>query len=108
MLVRFIIIILIIIVGILWYLSYKRAKTTGNMPNKTKGGANEADAKEFDPYAILQVPRNATQAEIHKAWLDLASQYHPDKVTHLGPELQKLAEQRFKEIQRAYHILKKD
>jgi len=30
------------------------------------------------------------------------AQYHPDKVAHLGPELQVLAEQMAKRINRAY------
>lgn len=102
MLVRFIIIILIIIIGIFWYLSYKRTNL--------KGGAQSGDQprEEFDPYKVLQIPRDATQEEVHKAWVELAAQYHPDKAAHLGPDLQALAEKRFKEIQRAYDILKRD
>lgn len=102
MLVRFIIIILIIIIGILWYLSYKRT----NLKRGAQGGYQPAE--EFNPYKVLQIPRDATQEEIHKAWVELAAQYHPDKAAHLGPDLQALAEKRFKEIQRAYDILKRD
>ena len=100
---RWIVIVLLIIIGIMYYRSVKRE----NMRNRddTDGvGARE----EFDPYEILQIPRDATQEEIHKAWVSLAAQYHPDKAAHLGADLQKLAEKRFKEIQRAYDILKKD
>lgn len=102
--VRFIIILLLIIIGVLWYLSYKR----GNPKNRMPGDNGATHAEEFNPYKVLQVPRDATQEEIHKAWVELAAQYHPDKAAHLGPDLQALAEKRFKEIQRAYEILKRD
>jgi DnaJ like chaperone protein len=59
-----------------------------------------------DPYQILGIPRNASQQEIKQAYKQLAGKYHPDKVAHLGREFQKLAEQRFKEIQEAYEALR--
>ncbi len=59
-----------------------------------------------DPYNVLNISRNASQEDIKKAYRKLASQYHPDKVAHLGDEFKKLAEERFKEIQEAYQSLK--
>jgi DnaJ-domain-containing protein 1 len=35
------------------------------------------------------------------------TEYHPDKVTHLGKELQELAHRKVLEIQRAYQQLTK-
>jgi DnaJ-domain-containing protein 1 len=35
------------------------------------------------------------------------TEYHPDKVAHLGEELQELAHQKVLQIQRAYHQLTK-
>ena len=58
-----------------------------------------------DPYTVLGLSPGASQEEIRAAYRKLANQYHPDKVTHLGKEFQKLAEQRFKEIQQAYQHL---
>lgn len=51
-------------------------------------------------YAILGVPNNATQEEIKKAFRRLARQYHPD----VNPN-DKLAEEKFKDINEAYDVL---
>lgn len=58
-----------------------------------------------DPYTVLNVPKNASQEEIKKAYRELANKYHPDKVLHLGDEFRELAEERFKEIEEAYREL---
>ncbi len=58
-----------------------------------------------DPYTVLNVPKDASQEDIKKAYRELANKYHPDKVLHLGDEFRKLAEQRFKEIEEAYRQL---
>jgi DnaJ-class molecular chaperone len=54
---------------------------------------------------VLGVGRNATSEQIKQAYRQLANQYHPDKVIHLGEEFRELAEKRFKEIQEAYQKL---
>lgn len=67
----------------------------------------EAQSPPKTPYEILGVTPEASREEIKTAYRILVSQYHPDKVTHLGQEFQDLAEQRFKEIQDAYQKLSK-
>src|SRR5215213_3061964 len=52
-----------------------------------------------DYYATLGVPRNASQADIKKAFRKLARQYHPD--ANKGDA----AEQRFKEVNEANEVL---
>jgi len=54
----------------------------------------------LDYYEILQVSRDATGAEIKKAYRKLAIQYHPDK----NPG-DKEAEEKFKRINEAYGVL---
>jgi len=54
-----------------------------------------------DLYEILGVPRNASQEEIRRAYLKLAHKYHPDKT---GGD--KDAEEKLKEINAAYDVLK--
>jgi molecular chaperone DnaJ len=55
---------------------------------------------EKDYYEILGVKKTATEAELKKAYRDLAKKFHPDK--NKG---NKEAENRFKEISEAYAVL---
>src|SRR6266545_3246517 len=52
-----------------------------------------------DYYAVLGVPRTASQAEIKKAFRKLAREHHPD--AKAGPA----AERRFKEVNEANQVL---
>ena len=58
-------------------------------------------------YKILEVSSDATDEEVKKAYRKMANKYHPDKVSHLGDELQKLAEEKFKSVNDAYQTIKK-
>src|SRR5262245_49254599 len=53
-----------------------------------------------DYYKVLDVPKNATEAEIKKAYRRLAMKYHPDRNPHDGE-----AEDKFKEAKEAYEVL---
>ena len=54
------------------------------------------------PWTILGVEQNASQDEIRRAFHKLAVQYHPDKVHHMGEDFQKIAHEKFTELQEAY------
>lgn len=54
-----------------------------------------------DYYEVLGLTRSATSADIKKAYLQMAKQYHPDK-----NQGDKEAEKKFKEISAAYDVLK--
>jgi molecular chaperone DnaJ len=53
-----------------------------------------------DFYSVLGVPRDATEADIKKAYRKLAMEHHPDRNKSAG------AEERFKEITAAYEVLR--
>lgn len=53
-----------------------------------------------DYYEVLEVTRNASEAEIKKSYRRLAMKYHPDRNPH-----DKDAEARFKEAKEAYEVL---
>ncbi|MBW1731023.1 MAG: DnaJ domain-containing protein [Deltaproteobacteria bacterium] len=103
----------IVLLGILyWFLrkykvKYKAAGQyhyqTGSTSNKKEQGVPRQDEqREKDPYQVLGLRRGASLQDVHKAYRELASKYHPDKVSHLGHEFRDLAEKRFKEINEAY------
>ncbi|MCF7802275.1 MAG: molecular chaperone DjiA [Candidatus Marinimicrobia bacterium] len=57
-------------------------------------------------YQILETEAQATDDEIKKAYRRMAARFHPDKVSHLGPEFQKMAEEKFKAINQAYQEIR--
>ncbi|HOG41197.1 MAG TPA: TerB family tellurite resistance protein [Bacteroidales bacterium] len=59
-------------------------------------------------YTVLEIDKNATEEEIKRAYKRLAMKHHPDKVATLGPDIQKSAEENFKNIQEAYETIKKE
>ena len=75
-------------------------------PSSGQGSALPADANAADPAAawhqVLDIPADAQVEQIRTAYKTLISQYHPDKVAALGPELQSVAERKTKEINAAY------
>ncbi|KAB0666145.1 molecular chaperone DnaJ [Oryzomonas japonica] len=59
-----------------------------------------ANGEKRDYYEVLEVHRNASEAEIKKAFRKMAIQYHPDK----NPD-DKASEEKFKEVTEAYEVL---
>ncbi len=56
-------------------------------------------------YKVLDVSESATQLEIKTAYRNLLKKVHPDKVSTLSPDLQRLAEDTTKNITEAYSVL---
>jgi len=63
-----------------------------------------------DAYKILDVSKNATDAEVKKAYRRLMSQHHPDKLVAKGlpEEMMKIATEKTHEIRSAYELIKTD
>ena len=58
-------------------------------------------------YAVLGISPSATDDEVKTAYRRMAMKNHPDKVATLGPDVQKAAEEKFRQIQEAYETIKK-
>ena len=61
-----------------------------------------------DAYSVLNISKNAGDAEVKKAYRRLISQHHPDKLVAKGlpEEMMKIATQRTHEIRQAYERIK--
>lgn len=62
--------------------------------------------KQEQACQILGVEKTATAKEIKKAYYKLSKEFHPDMVSHLGDEFKAVAEEKMKDINMAYQILK--
>ncbi|HOW41279.1 MAG TPA: TerB family tellurite resistance protein [Bacteroidales bacterium] len=59
-------------------------------------------------YKILEIERTSTNDEVKKAYRRMAMKYHPDKVSHLGDDFRKTADEKFKKVNEAYEKIKKE
>ena len=76
-------------------------------PERKDGAPSAASEPVFDPYEVLGIPASASAEAIRSAYKARMNEYHPDKVAHLGDELQQLAHLKALEIQRAYQQLRR-
>ena len=60
------------------------------------------EAESLTWYEVLEVDSSASMEEIRTAYKRKISQYHPDKVSSLGPEFTLVAEKKTKQINSAY------
>lgn len=59
-------------------------------------------------YAVLEVDAKASDEEVKKAYRRMVVKHHPDKVAHLGEQFQKDAAEKFKKVQEAWEVVKKE
>lgn len=90
--------------------SFEKNQGQGFSQEKSSGSNSQFETKQSikDPYEILGIEKDASKQKIKEAYRKMAGKYHPDKVVHLGKEFQEIAEERFKEIQKAYEMLKEN
>jgi len=63
--------------------------------------------EEQSAYKVLEISPNATDDEVRAAYRRMAMKNHPDRVSTLGPDVQKAATERFRQISEAYETIKK-
>ena len=86
-----------------------KAKELDPRNTKIDGYMNEANqksekARNRDYYQILGINRNATQADIKKAYRKLALKYHPDRNSE-SEQTKKVAQRKFQDVSDAYSVL---
>ena len=63
--------------------------------------------EELSAYKVLEISPDATADEVRSAYRRMAMKNHPDRVATLGPDVQKAATERFRQIAEAYETIKK-
>jgi DnaJ like chaperone protein len=56
-------------------------------------------------YKILEIDRTATDEAVKRAYRTMAKKYHPDRVNTQNEAIKKGAEEKFKEVQKAYETI---
>jgi DnaJ-domain-containing protein 1 len=88
-----------------WF--YRRQVGKAPARERQQDPETPASASSFDPHQVLGVPASASADEVRSAYKARMSEYHPDKVAHLGQEMQELAHRKTLEIQQAYQKLRR-
>ncbi len=96
------------------YERYEKYESYEKFEKKSSHRENEFDynhATEFEKSQyfgnMFGLKGQVTRTFIRKKYIELISQYHPDKVAELGPELIELAEKKTKEINLAFEWFRK-
>lgn len=80
-------------------------------PYNDRPGARQnkplVDERIRSAHQILSIEIGSTAEQIVAAYRQMAKMYHPDRVANLAPEFIELAEERMKEINAAYEVLKR-
>jgi DnaJ like chaperone protein len=84
------------------------AGLTGVSPSDYQAVLNMFYDNTESAYKILEVSSDASDEEVKKAYRKMAVRFHPDKVSHLGPEFQKSANEKFAKVNDAYNKIKKE
>lgn len=102
--------LVVLVLAYIYLRNKRRYVASGDAPAPHSAASPSAaapPAADPDPRAVLGVSSSATQQEVQKAYRARMAEYHPDRVSHLGEELRKVAHEKTLEIQRAYERLKR-
>jgi len=67
----------------------------------------EQERRTEEALEMLGLEGEVSEGEINAAYREMARMYHPDKVANQSPQVREYAEQRMKEINAAYALLKR-
>ena len=81
------------------------SRKTDDSQTKSRRGPTGPLTQEAS-YEILGIRNGASPTEIRRAYLELVQKYHPDKVFNLADEYKVIAEEKMKELNAAYDLLK--
>lgn len=76
--------------------------------NHYRSTSSEFAGGREDHYKVLGLKRDASSEDIKKAYRTMAKQYHPDRVSHLGEDFIRIANEKFTNINKAYEAIKKE
>ena len=98
------------VLGAIAGMALMRGHPAGALIGLLVGHAFDADwfrAKQYDPYQVLGLSSDASEAEIDRAYRRLITQYHPDRLTGAAEDLREQAEAKAREINAAYDAIRK-
>lgn len=86
----------------------KAEENTKRTADEERRRSSQRSSKNEQYYRrVLGLNNEDTLKAIKKLYREHASQYHPDKVNHLGDKLKEVAESEMKEINEAYNFFQK-
>mmetsp|Transcript_22985 Transcript_22985/g.32383 ORF Transcript_22985/g.32383 Transcript_22985/m.32383 type:complete len:497 (+) Transcript_22985:329-1819(+) len=86
--------------------SEKEKETKRDIQSKLRAAQVQLKrAKQKDFYKILNIPRDASEAEIKKSYKKAALKWHPDRHASSSDEKKKEAEKVFRDVNLAYEVL---
>ena len=80
-----------------------------NVDSRQQTGRSQTRAAidSDDPFSVLGCLPSDSPKTIQKRYRELVLQYHPDRVSHLGPELRDLAAEKTKALNLAFQAIRK-
>ncbi len=102
--------------GVLWYYWRKRNARTKQEDFFSQGRSSHESKKKSKPqgnlhvaeaYRLLEISPNASWDEVQKAYKEKIVKTHPDKVAHLGEELQEKAKEVTLKLNKAIEIIRR-
>ena len=86
---------------------YDEGHAKGYTEGRADSAAREKKTRSFNPWEVLEITSGSTPEEIKRAYRKQSKLYHPDKVSQLGRDLREMAENKTKNINRAYDRLQR-